>query len=198
MLFNQRSDRSYTQRRSLLTDRLEPGSHVQVPDDLGVPLHTALDVSLELGLEGIVAKHVDSDYRSGRRSENWVKIKHEKHQEVIVIGWREGHGSRAHTFGSLLLAVPIDGTLHYAGRAGSGFDDEELDALHTRLARMRRKTPAATDVPTEDRRDATWVSPKLVGEVRHSGLTRDGRLRHPVWRGLRPDKEPDEVAWEEG
>ena len=191
-------DRSYTQRRSLLTDRLEPGSHVQVPDDLGVPLHTALDVSLELGLEGIVAKHVDSDYRSGRRSENWVKIKHEKHQEVIVIGWREGHGSRAHTFGSLLLAVPIDGTLHYAGRAGSGFDDEELDALHTRLARMRRKTPAATDVPTEDRRDATWVSPKLVGEVRHSGRTRDGRLRHPVWRGLRPDKEPDEVAWEEG
>ena len=189
--------RPYTERRSLLTERLGSGRHVQVPDDLGVPLTTALDVSLELGLEGIVAKHVDSDYRSGRRSEDWVKIKHEKHQEVIVIGWREGRGSRAHTFGSLLLAVPIDGTLHYAGRAGTGFDDAELDELHTRLARMRRKTPAATDVPTEDRRDATWVSPKLVGEVRHSGRTRDGRLRHPVWRGLRPDKEPDDVAWEE-
>ncbi len=190
------TERPYTERRSLLTDRLEAGGRVQVPDDLGVPLTTALDVSLELGLEGIVAKHVDSAYRPGRRSEDWVKIKHEQHQEVVVIGWREGHGSRAHTFGSLLLAVPVDGTLRYAGRAGTGFDDEQLDELHTRLSRLRRKTPAATDVPGEDRRDATWVSPKLVGEVRHSGRTRDGRLRHPVWRGLREDKVPDEVRWE--
>ena len=191
------TDRPYAQRRALLTERLKTGTRVQVPDDLGVPLSTALEVSRELSLEGIVAKQVNSVYRPGRRSDDWVKIKHEEHQEVVVIGWREGHGSRATTFGSLLLAVPVDGALHYAGRVGTGFDDEELDELDARLSRLRRKTPAAEDVPAADRTDATWVSPKLVAEVRHSGRTRDGRLRHPVWRGLRSDKEPDEVQWED-
>src|SRR5699024_586692 len=111
---------------------------------------------------------------------------------------------RADTFGSLLLAVPEAGAgpdatgaeLHYAGRVGTGFAGQELVDLRAQLQRIRRKTPAAQDVPAADRRDAEWVSPKLVGEVSHSGRTRDGRLRHPVWRGLRPDKEPDDVGWE--
>ncbi|HLS33679.1 MAG TPA: ATP-dependent DNA ligase, partial [Brevibacterium sp.] len=190
------TNRPYAQRRALLADRLETGTRVQIPDDLGVPLTTALEVSRDLNLEGVVAKRVDGVYRPGRRSDDWVTIKLESHQEVVIIGRREGRGSRARTFGSLLLAVPVDGALHYAGRVGTGFGDDDLEEISARLSRLSRKTPPAADVPAADRRDASWVSPKIVAEVRHSGRTRDGRLRHPVWRGLRRDKEPREVRWE--
>lgn len=198
-------DLDYDARRALLEEILTAGDHVQIPDALGRSEETSLDdalaVSRELGLEGVLAKRRDSTYRSGRRTHAWLKLKHDTHQEAVLIGWREGRGERSDTFGSLLLAVPDPsedggGPLHYAGRVGTGFAAEELTDLRARLQRMTRKTPAAPDVPTADRRDAQWVSPKLVGEVSHSGRTRDGRLRHPVWRGLRPDKEPGEVQWE--
>ena len=200
-------DLGYDDRRALLEETLTAGRHLQIPDVLGtssdIDLDVALGISRELGLEGVVAKRRDSVYRSGRRSPSWLKLKHEAHQEVVLIGWRQGRGGRSDTFGSLLLAVPAgedgdsgpDGQLHYAGRVGTGFAAQELDDLRARLQRITRKTPAAGDVPAADRRDARWVSPKLVGEVTHSGRTRGGRLRHPVWRGLRPDKDPGEVCW---
>ncbi|GAA4506703.1 ATP-dependent DNA ligase [Brevibacterium yomogidense] len=198
-------DLDYDARRALLERTLKAGAHVQVPAVLGsseeIGLDDALDISRELGLEGVLAKRRDSTYRPGRRTHSWLKLKHDAHQEVVLIGWRHGRGERSDTFGSLLLAVPDEGKdsdseLHYAGRVGTGFAAEELTDLRARLQGMARKTPAAHDVPAADRRDAQWVSPKLVGEVSHSGRTRDGRLRHPVWRGLRPDKEPGEVRWE--
>ena len=92
--------------------------------------------------------------------------------------------------------MPEDGELAYAGRVGSGFAEAELADLRARLDRITRRTPAVGDVPAADSSDATWVSAKLVGEVAHSGRTSEGRLRQPIWRGLRPDKTPDEVRWE--
>lgn len=198
----------YDDRRALLEETLTAGRHLQIPEVLGtstdIDLAVALDISRELGLEGVLAKRRDSVYTSGRRSRSWLKRKHDAHQEVVVIGWRQGRGERSVTFGSLLLAVPAgedggsgtDGQLRYAGRVGTGFSAQELVDLRARLQRATRKTPAAGDVPAADRRDARWVSPKLVGEVSHAGRTRDGRLRHPVWRGLRADKDPVEVRWE--
>ncbi|WP_344309412.1 ATP-dependent DNA ligase [Brevibacterium samyangense] len=194
----------YTERRGILRALAEKsrdiregrGGRIHVPEDLGTDLADALAVSEELGLEGVVAKRAGGRYLPGRRASGWVKLKHAHAQEVVVIGWRDGRGERAATFGSLLLAVPeVDG-LTYAGRVGTGFDGEELAELAGRLGRMVRKTPAAPDVPPADRRDAHWVTPKLVAEVAASGLTGDRRLRHPVWRGLRPDKTADEVRWE--
>ncbi len=92
-----------------------------------------------------------------------------------MIGWRQGQGARSSSFGSLLLAIPDQqGTLHYAGRVGTGFRQEQLTQIRARLQKLTRKTPPAKDVPAADQRDAHWVSPKLVGEVQYSETTRDG------------------------
>lgn len=189
-------DLPYRERRSVLAETLNPGERIHIPEDLGVPLDAAIEISRELGLEGVVAKRIDSSYRPGHRSRGWLKIKHDAHQEVVIIGWRQGGGGRASTFGSLLLAVPAEDGLRYAGRVGTGFDEDALETLRATLERIRRKTPPVPDVPDSDRLDASWVTPKLVGEVRHAGRTDKGRLRHPVWRGLRPDKSPPDVEWE--
>ncbi len=185
----------YSDRRRRLAEQVAEGKHIHIPPAHDGTLEEAMASSDELGLEGVVAKQTSSIYRPGRRSESWIKLKHELHQEVVVIGWRQGHGSRSDTFGSLLLGVNEDGALHYAGRVGTGFSSEELRRIRGELERHRRKTPAAKDVPGLDRSDAFWVSPKLVGEVQYTERTRDKRLRHPVWRGWRRDKEPAAVRW---
>ena len=87
--------------------------------------------------------------------------------------------------------------LHYVGRVGSGLADRQLDEVHAALTPLARPTSPFRDVPREDARDASWVEPVLVAEVSYGELTGPGRLRHPVWRGLRPDKAPDDVVWEQ-
>ncbi|BCT77707.1 ATP-dependent DNA ligase [Sinomonas cyclohexanicum] len=154
-----------------------------------------LAASAEHGLEGIVAKRLGARYEPGRRSGAWVKIKNERVQEVVVAGWREGNGSRSATLGSLLVGIPDDaGRLAYAGRVGSGFTEATLAEIAGRLRGLERKTSPMDGVPAADARDAHWVTPKFVAEVRYGEFTADGRLRHPVWRGWRPDKDPQDVA----
>lgn len=115
-------------------------------------------------------------------------------QEVVIGGWRPGKGRRAGTIGSLLLGVPSADGLVYSGQVGTGFTDAMLRDLLGQLARLERKTsPFSPDVPRADARDAHWVTPRIVGEVAFTEWTPDGRLRHPAWRGLRPDKSADEV-----
>ena len=94
------------------------------------------------------------------------------------------------------MGIPSEDGLRYVGRVGSGFDDRALTEIQTLLDARGRKTPALVDVPREDARDAHWVRPDLVGEVTYAELTGPGRMRHPVWRGLRPDKDAGEVRWE--
>jgi bifunctional non-homologous end joining protein LigD len=116
---------------------------------------------------------------------------------VVIGGWSSGRGRRAGTIGALLLGLPDDGGLRYIGQVGTGFTQEILDDLHARLRKLERKTsPFTTEVPRADARDATWVTPRLVGEVAFTEWTGDGRLRHPSWRGLRPDKSVQEVTQE--
>ncbi len=184
----------YTDRRALLRQAVEDGELVRVPEDLGEDLEEALARSATEGLEGVVAKRNASHYVAGRRSRQWLKIKHRPTQSVVVIGWR---ASTSREFASLLVAVPDDaGELRYAGRVGSGFGDGQMEAIAARLGKLERKTPPVDDVPAADRRDASWVRPTLVGEVEYAEITREGRFRHAVWRGLRPDIPADEVAWE--
>jgi bifunctional non-homologous end joining protein LigD len=186
----------YVERRSRLIEQVQEGKHVHIPPAHDGTVEQAQTSSAELGLEGVVSKRVDSIYLPGKRTQSWIKLKHEHHQEVVVIGWRQGNGSRKDSFGSLLLAIHVDGELHYAGRVGTGFSATALRQARSILELHTRKTPAAKDVPKIDRTDATWVSPRLVGEVQFTERTKDGRLRHPVWRGWRTDKEPAEVHWE--
>lgn len=156
-----------------------------------------LAAAREQRLEGVVAKQLESTYQPGARSRSWLKIKNLRTQEVVVVGWRPGEGRRADTIGSLLLAIPDADGLRYAGKVGTGFTAAMLQDLHRRLEPLATdSSPLGGDVPRADARGARWVRPELVGEVRFTEWTRDGRLRHPAWRGLRPDKAPGQVVRE--
>lgn len=153
-----------------------------------------LESAGELGLEGIMAKRADTRYVSGQRTRTWIKLKLERTQEVVVGGWRTGKGGRASTVGSLLLGIPDGDDLRYVGRVGSGFSGRELTEIKEKMAKLARKTSPFEHVPAEDASDAHWVKPELVGEVTFGEWTESGRLRHPVWRGWRVDKTPDDVV----
>ena len=170
---------------------------VRVPEAFVGSSEEAMAHSRDLGLEGVVAKRRTSRYRSGTRSGQWIKLKHQRMQEVVVVGWRPGRGGRSGGIGSLLVAVPDgDGELVYAGRVGTGFTDKALADLHRQLVRDERTTaPVAT--PPDVAREAHWVTPRLVGEVAFGEWTDDGHLRHPVWRGLRHDKTVADVEHRE-
>lgn len=190
-------DRPYEQRRELL-ERLElDGPAWQTPPAFQGDGAQAVRASREQQLEGVVAKRLTSAYRPGRRSLDWVKVKNIRTQEVVIGGWRPGQGRRTGTVGSLLMGLPGDGGLRYCGHVGTGFTAAMLDDLAGRLAQLERKTsPFDAELPRADSRDAHWVRAKLVGEVAFTEWTGDHRLRHPSWRGLRPDKAPDEVVRE--
>jgi bifunctional non-homologous end joining protein LigD len=116
-------------------------------------------------------------------------------QEVVIGGWTAGKGNRESLLGALLMGIPReDGSLAYAGKVGTGFDTKALkQALELLQPLAQDEPPFATAVPKADATGAIWVRPLLVGEVELTEWTRDGRLRHPVWRGWRPDKEPADV-----
>jgi bifunctional non-homologous end joining protein LigD len=155
-----------------------------------------LAASEENGLEGVVAKRLASPYRPGVRSPDWRKIKTFRTQSVVVGGWRPGQGRRAGTIGSLLVGVPDDqGRLVYVGHVGTGFSDQDLRDLQ-RMLTTRTTSPFEGTLPREITRDAHWVEPDLVGEVAYAVWTADNRLRHPAWRGIRDDLEPDDVVVE--
>jgi bifunctional non-homologous end joining protein LigD len=186
----------YDERRARLEGLGLDGARWATPPAFEGDGAAALEVSRAQGLEGVLAKRRDSIYEPGRRSRAWVKVKHVRAQEVVVIGWKPGGGRREGGIGSLLLGVHNEhGDLVYAGHVGTGFTQRMLDDLLARLRPLVRKTaPVVDEVPRAQAKDARWVTPKLVGEVEFSEWTRDGRLRHPSWRGLRPDKPAADVV----
>jgi bifunctional non-homologous end joining protein LigD len=185
----------YDTRRELLVDLGLDGPNWQTPPSFQGAGADALRASQDGGLEGVIAKRRTSTYQPGRRSPNWVKIKNIRTQEVIIGGWNPGAGRRSDTFGSLLLGIPGENGLDYVGNVGTGFDDAMLADLLKRLIASERKTsPFGTALPRAVTREARWVTPKLVGEVVFTEWTPDQRLRHPAWRGLRPEKAPADVV----
>jgi bifunctional non-homologous end joining protein LigD len=187
----------YRERRALLDELGLAGPAWRTPPAWFGGGPAVLAAAREQHLEGVVAKQVDSAYRPGARSRSWLKVKNLRTQEVLVAGWRPGQGRRADGIGSLLLAVPDEDGLSYAGKVGTGFTAATLADLARRMEPLAAdRPPPGVDVPAADARRAHWVRPVLVGEVRFTEWTRDGRLRHPAWRGLRPDKGPDDVVRE--
>lgn len=185
-------DKRYRDRRTVLSAiGFAADDTWQVPGPAPDGIREALEASAAMHFEGLVAKRRDSTYRSGRSS-NWLKIKQVRSTEVVIGGWLPGRGS---VVGSLLVGVPDSGALRYLGRVGSGLGSADVDALHLRAVELATdESPFVPPVPATDARTAHWLRPELVAEVRFAALTDDGRLRHPVWRGLRPDKDPDEVV----
>ncbi len=190
-------DLPYTQRRELLESLDISGDRWQTPPYFPSAGAEALQASRDQGMEGVVCKRLTSRYQPGRRGKDWLKVRNWLAQEVVIGGWKPGAGRRAGTIGSLLLGVYSDDSadgLTYVGNVGTGFTQKMLGDLLAKLRKIERKSsPFATPLPRPDEREAHWVSPKLVGEVAFTEWTGDGRLRHPSWRGLRPDKSPPEV-----
>ena len=183
----------YEQRREELFELVQPGRNVFLPAAESEDLAAAMAASSKLGLEGVVAKRKSSPYLPGERSEEWLKVKHELHQEVVIVGWRPNeHGDLA----SLVLAVPEGGELTYAGRVGTGFSERERAQIPRDLRALAREDAPVAEVPRDVARDAKWVDPTRVGEVRFAERTGHGSLRHPAWRGWRPDKTARDVRWE--
>ncbi len=148
-----------------------------------------------LGLEGIIAKRIDAPY-SSTRGAAWVKVKCGHRQEFVVVGFTPPKGARA-GLGSLLLAVNDHGKLRYAGRVGSGIPDENLRELSAGLRRLERPDSPLGQKPAGIPGVTHWVEPRMVVEVSFTEWTTDGRLRHPVFQGVREDKPASEVRREE-
>jgi bifunctional non-homologous end joining protein LigD len=146
------------------------------------------------GWEGVIAKRADSPYRA-TRSRDWLKLKCEAGQELVIGGFTAPKGSRT-DFGALLLGYFRDGELQYAGKVGTGFDQELLGSLGGRLGELRRDTAPFADPSAIRERDVTWVAPELVAQIGFTEWTSAGRLRHPRFLGLREDKPATEVVRE--
>jgi bifunctional non-homologous end joining protein LigD len=222
-------DRPFSERRERLAKLGLDGERWCVPEFHVGEGEAFLAATREQGLEGVVAKRLDSRYAPGRRDAGWLKVKNANRQEFVIGGYTTGKGARAATIGALHLGVheadgqgeaggnsqggasseaggsDEGGALRYAGKVGTGFDDAELERLAGLLKGLEReRSPfVGAQPPLADRRSrrstigAHFVQPKLVCEVAFGSWTKDGILRHSVYKGLREDKDAAEVVSEQ-
>jgi bifunctional non-homologous end joining protein LigD len=184
----------YEERRARLVELALNGPSWQTPPNEVGDGSAMLEVSKRFGIEGVVAKRLDSKYEPGRRSPAWVKVKHHLRQEFVVGGWQPGEGGRSGSIGSLLVGYYDDGVLHYAGRAGSGLTQRDITWFEARFAELARpSSPFGIGSPPKT---ARFVEPAIVVEVRFTEWTSGGMIRHPTYLGVRHDKDPAEVTRE--
>lgn len=193
-------DLPYVDRRALLAELVEPGPSWLVPDHQVGHGRELFDAAAATGLEGVMAKRLDSRYLPGRRSSSWRKVKVRRRQELVIGGWTAGTGGRSASLGALLVGVhdPEGGPLRFAGGVGTGFTEDTLALLQAELA-TRTVAACPFDPPPPRsalRTPATWVRPDLVAEVAFAEWTPEGRVRHGSYLGLRADKDPGTVVRE--
>ena len=189
-------------RKKILEKILKPKRAKKTPNSLRYSEHwigqgdELYQESCRKGLEGIISKKADQPYRSGR-SRDWLKVKCSKSQEFVIGGFTEPAGSRS-GLGALLVGVhDKQGNLLYAGRVGTGFTQQSLKELRSRLNSLERKSPPFINPPKgAEARGVHWVEPKLVGAVAFAEWTTDNLLRHPSFQGLREDKPAAQVTRE--
>ncbi|HWF54675.1 MAG TPA: DNA ligase D [Solirubrobacteraceae bacterium] len=189
----------YDERRERLEALALQGPAWRVPavfDPTRPPGERLLEATRAQGLEGIVAKRLDSRYEPGRRNGAWLKIKHTLRQELVIAGWLPGEGRRRERIGALLMGYHNErGALLYAGRVGTGFTERTLEQLASALAPLRRDE-SPFEVTPKLPREAVFVAPELVAEVEFTEWTADGVMRAPSFKGLRDDKTAAEVTGE--
>ena len=179
------------QRKKLLKQNLPKLPNVKYSDHIEERGVAFFKAAQKQNLEGIIAKDFQSPYRPGRRTMDWLKIKTQLRQEAVIGGFTEPLGSRKF-FGSLILGVYERGKFKYIGHSGGGFDEETLKSIYHNLKPLvKKESPFATKVPNKAK--PYWVKPKFVCEVAFSEWTTEGQMRHPVFLGLRPDKNPKQV-----
>jgi bifunctional non-homologous end joining protein LigD len=189
----------YRERRARLESLELRGPAWRVPATHPGEGKLLLEATEQQGLEGIVAKRLESRYEPGRRSGNWLKIKHTRRQELVIGGWIPGEGRRTQRIGALLMGYyEPDGSFRYAGRVGTGFTEKTLDMLQRRLEPLRRDTNPFDVGGGRDRipREAVFVQPRLVAEIELREWTAERIMRAPSFKGLREDKPAQEVRLE--
>jgi bifunctional non-homologous end joining protein LigD len=180
-------DLPYLDRRRLLEQIVEPGPNWTIPRHLIGDGAELVAATADQGLEGVIAKRVDSIYRPGTRSKDWLKIKHRTQVELTIGGSTQGTGNRATTFGALLVGIPSADGLRFAGGVGTGFDRRTLESLTARLHDLAtRQCPFEPEPPAAIRRTATWVEPALRATVDIAEFTNDGHVRHATFVALSP------------
>lgn len=186
------TDRPLSERRATL-ERLAAGRPqwtVSPAFDDGAATEAAARAH---GLEGVVAKRLSSRYRPGHRSGEWVKVKFVQRGDFVVVGWESDASDPRGALSSLLLGYYAGDELRFAGKVGSGLSGNEAAGLQRRLA-PRQEPAVAAPPPASPGRQVTWVDPDVVVDVSYSHWAEDGRLRHPVFVGIRLDKDPQEVT----
>jgi len=177
----------------LLHNILRVSDQVRLVDYFDGAGEKVYKAALDNGLEGVVAKQVDSTYQPGERSHDWLKIKSMRSDEFVIGGYSAGEGARTGTFGALLLGYFDDkGRLKYAGHVGTGFDERMLADMKKRLEALKTDKRPFSKLPPLNA-PTTWVRPELVAEIKFSEWTQDGVLRIPVFLRLREDKAPAEI-----
>lgn len=184
------SDLDLRTRKKLLKNALNFEDPIRFTTHKNKEGQSFLEEACKKGWEGIIAKEGNSSYVHSR-SKKWLKFKCSRRQELVVGGYTDPQGERI-GFGALLLGYYQDDKLQYAGQVGTGFDDEELKELHSKLSDLERKTnPFEQD--DMKKKGVHWVTPKLIAEIGFTEWTDDNKLRHPRYLGLRTDKEPENV-----
>jgi bifunctional non-homologous end joining protein LigD len=185
------------ERRELLELIVETDHRLQVVTSVDGEGTAFVSGAKELGLEGVVAKRLGSPYLPGRRSPDWRKIKLRNTQDVVVVGWTPGNKGRAGSFGALLVAALDEGRWTWVGQVGSGFTEKTLATLRERLGTIERDAPPIDDPDLAAVSGATFVEPELVCEVEYLEITKgSNKMRAPSFKGLRPDKTPEECVLE--
>ena len=186
---------AFEERRERLEELELAGDRWQTPSYHRGDGGALLAATAERGLEGVVAKRLDSPYLPGRRTTAWLKVKNVRAQEIVIGGWVPGKGRRETTIGALLAGYYEDGELRYAGKVGTGFTEDDLRRLAALLEPLRRSDSPFTG--RQPPKDSVFAEPRLVAEVEFNEWTATGTMRHPSFKGLRDDKDPRDVAREE-
>ena len=186
------------QRRELLELVVEEDPRLQVMSHVQGDGKAFTESARTLELEGVVAKRMGSTYLPGRRSSDWRKIKLTNTQDCVILGWTPGQGGRGTSFGALLVgAIDADGEMRWIGQVGTGFTDITLKAVLTQLEPLVRADPPIDDPEVAAVKGATYVEPELVCEVVYLEITKSTKkMRAPSFKGMRPDKTPDECVLE--
>ena len=189
-------DLPFLERRRILSEVVRENTRIKKSDFIEERGKEVFDTTKRMGLEGLIAKHKSSKYVQGIRSRDWLKIKHIKTQDCVIIGYTRGEGNRENYFGSLLLAVnDSQGKLRFVGHTGSGFDFLLLKQIYDKLQKMRIEKCPVEHVPYTNR-DPFWTQPELVAEIKFSNWTNEKIMRSPIFLGLREDKTPKECVLE--
>lgn len=183
-------EESLEERKQVLQRIITPSNELVLSEYIRGEGKLFAKACVQRGLEGVVAKKLDSPYLPGKRSAYWQKFRNTQEADLIICGYQKGKGSKK--LGALVLGGYRDEGLTYQGKVGTGFNSEEELLLLNRMATLKVDTPTLKAVPRQEAIRTFWVLPRLVCVIQYLTLTKDGLLRHPSYKGIRTDKSPSE------